>query len=331
MTSLLRQAVLTVADRPALERVVTGHGQRVVSRFVAGTGVADGLRVADELARQGLGTILDLLGEGVRSTGGAEEAAAELREVIRAIAAHAGALQDASARRGAPGPVELAVKMSHLGAQRDPALAAKLLSELLEGDGGRVFVWIDMEGSDLTETTVSTFEALRPEHPHLGLVLQACMRRSGADLARVAHLDPAVRIVKGAYLEPPSLAFTRKAEVDSSFAALVESCLEAGTRVAVATHDRALVARLEAAASRRGVGPEALEFQLLYGIASDLAARLAGEGRRTKVYVPFGSAWYPYFSRRLAERPANLWFLARALLGPQRSAARNSPTEVNAP
>jgi proline dehydrogenase len=305
VASVLRQTILAVADAPLVQHQVERYGRRLVSRFVAGDTVEDGLRVAEELRAQGLAAILDLLGEGTSTRSQAESAAGQLEAMVRAIAA----------RQGPPGlPVELAVKLSHLGAQEDAGLAMELLRRLLEVAGGQVFLWIDMEGSDLTETTVATFEALRPQYRELGLVLQAYLRRSADDLARVAPLDPVVRVVKGAYLEPPSLAFNHKAEVDRNFSVLVERCFDRGIRVAIATHDADLVHQLISRAGVRGVGKERYEFQTLYGVATELARELAGQGHLTKVYVPVGRDWYRYFSRRLAERPANVAFLLRALL-----------------
>jgi len=320
VASVLRQAILAVADTPVVQHQVERHGRRLVSRFVAGDTVEDGLRVAEELRAQGLATILDLLGEGTTARSQAESAAGQLEAMVRAIAA----------RPGPPRlPVELAVKLSHLGAQKDAGLAMELLRRLLEVAAGRVFLWIDMEGSDLTDTTIATFEALRPQYRELGLVLQAYLRRSADDLARVAPLDPVVRIVKGAYLEPPSLAFNRKAEVDRNFSALVEACFDRGIRVAIATHDADLVHGLIAEAGRRDVGKDRYEFQTLYGVAGELARELAAQGHLTKVYVPVGRDWYRYFSRRLAERPANMAFLMRALLSGRNG--RSSPSRTRSP
>ncbi|HZD65930.1 MAG TPA: proline dehydrogenase family protein, partial [Acidimicrobiales bacterium] len=245
MTSVLRRGVLAAADAAIVRRQVERHGQRLVSRFVAGDSVADGLAAADALHGEGLGAILDLLGEGTATAGEAERAAAEIEELVGTLAARA--TREGEAR------VEVAVKLSHLGAQRDPALAGELLRRLLKVADGRVFLWIDMEGSDLTEPTVATYEALRPDHPALGLVLQAYLRRSAEDLVRVAPLDPWVRIVKGAYLEPPTVAFTRKADVDRNFAALVGTCFDRETRVAIASHDAPLVGRLLSEADARGL------------------------------------------------------------------------------
>jgi len=182
-----------------------------------------------------------------------------------------------------------------------------------------VFVRIDMEGSPYTARTLRIFHAARTQFPHLGIVIQSYLRRTAADAEALAAAGAHVRIVKGAYLEPDEIAFQDKAEVDAAYTALIARLMADGARAngtyaAVATHDPAMIASAKSFAAQHGVPRDAFEFQMLYGIRRDLQRQLAGEGFRMRVYVPYGRQWYPYFMRRLAERPENVGFILRNVM-----------------
>jgi proline dehydrogenase len=294
-----RQLVLRVAASPVVHQLVVTRGQALVRRFVAGEHLDDALKVEERLRMRGLGTILDLLGESVATESEADRAKDEWMRILSVL----------KERNLSP---DVSVKLSQLGLHLDEERCRDRLESLVKcaKDAG-VTVWIDMEESALTEATLKVFEALRPSFANLAIVLQAYLYRTRQDLERLAPLQPKVRLVKGAYLEPPEVAFPRKKDVDRNYAHLLRRSVELGLNVAAATHDPNLLALGRQLASQ---APQRVEFQLLYGVRPDLQRQLAAQGYRTLVYVPFGTQWYPYFSRRLAERPANVWFVARSLL-----------------
>lgn len=299
---LSREFVLKVAERPAMKRFIKTRAQGLVRRFVAGDGFEDAARVMERLYGEGLEAILDLLGESVSSEAEADEAAATILAVL-------------SGTQTAGRHADLAVKLTQIGLKLDFDRCLGRLRGILEkAREAEIFVWIDMEESQVTEETLRMFEAVRPGNPGVGIVLQAYLYRTGDDLERLLPLAPKVRIVKGAYLEPPDIAFPDKAKVDANYRALLSRCLEAGTPVAAATHDESLIRDARAYAESAHAGPDRFEFQMLYGIRPDLQRSLVRDGYRVLVYIPFGTSWYEYFSRRLAERPANLWFVLRSLL-----------------
>jgi len=314
MDSTIGKALLAVGSRPAVERRARPLLAPFVRSFVAGESLADALDVAEALHGEGKGTILDLLGEDVASDHEADDVALTLIGVAK---------EAASLGFG----VELAVKPSQLGARQDLLAARCRLERLAEAAGSDVGVWLDMEGSDLTETTLRLYEALQPSWPGLGLALQAALRRSPADLARLLPLQPRIRLVKGAYLEPTSVAFQRPDEVRHAYRALAERCLEAGCDLAIGSHDRPLVDALLDRAGALGASGSHVEVQVLYGVAPTLAEAVLARGVPVKVYVPYGTAWYPYYLRRLAERPANLVFAGRAVVASLKERSRGLTRE----
>lgn len=281
--------------------------RRAVTRFMPGELLEDALAAAAALRAGGLSSIVTCLGENVSRP---EEAAA--------VAGH---YMDAFDRAAALGlDVEISVKLTHLGLDLGEDLASRHVAALAARAAQlRSRLWIDMEDSSYTDRTLDIYRALRPAHPALGVCLQAYLRRTPDDLESLLPLGPAVRIVKGAYREPPQKAFPRKADVDESFHRLSARLLTAEARAAgawtvIGTHDPALVERLQALALSSKVPKDAFEFDLLYGIRRDLQEKLAREGWRVRILISYGSSWFPWYMRRLAERPANLWFVARGIL-----------------
>ncbi|MFQ5523038.1 MAG: proline dehydrogenase family protein [Acidimicrobiia bacterium] len=278
----------------------TRAGRALASRFVAGETLNDAAEVAKSLNGQGLLVSLDHLGEEVDDEATVIRATDEYLECLDRIAADG--LE-----------ANISVKPTQLGLAIDEDLALRCIDRLAEKAAEvRTTVTIDMEDSRYTDATVRLYEKAQSAHGNLGMALQAYLYRTPEDLERLMPLGGHIRLCKGAYVEPGDIAFTSKADVDSAFASLLETLMASpDTKPAIATHDPKLVdlAR-ELAAGREGP----MEFQMLYGVRPDLQRRLADEGYEMRIYVPFGSQWYPYLTRRLAERPANAWFFAKALI-----------------
>lgn len=305
-----RSAVLGIAGRPLVRRLLTGRGWPVASRFVAGETLADALAAVDRLRAEGVRGILDLLGEMVTSPAQAE---AFTREILAIFDAVRDRPQDAVPDR--PQDAYVSIKLSQLGLDLpgDLGLAnARRVVERAREVGA--FVRIDMEDSPRVDRTLAVFRTLRAEHDNVGTVIQACLYRSEADVAALADLRPNLRIVKGAYLEPPEVAYPDKAAVDLQYRRLVYANLERGHPTAVATHDESIIRDIKLFAERRELPRDLFEFQLLYGVRRDLQRRLAAEGYTVRAYIPYGRDWYAYLSRRIAERPANVGFVLRGLL-----------------
>lgn len=276
--------------------------RRVARRFVAGETLEDVLEVTRKLRGDGFLVSLDLLGENVDGLGEAEAATAE---VLRAV--------EALNREGLTG--NLSVKLTQLGLDESVEVAQSHLRRIAEATAGSsMVVRVDMEGSSYTETTLSLVTRLHQEFPHLATVLQAYLLRTVDDVGRLNRAGVAVRLCKGAYAEPPELALQEPAAVNEAYLRAAEELLSNGAYPAIATHDEKMIRGVLEIVRRLGLGPEDFEFQMLYGIRSDRQLELLHEGWNVRVYVPYGHSWYPYFMRRLAERPANLWFLLTALL-----------------
>jgi proline dehydrogenase len=299
--------VLALATRPALQRRVIASrlARRAAGRFVAGETADAALTTAAALERQGLVATLDQLGENVAGPAEAAAAAAEYCYLVEQIAA-----------RGLRANVS--IKPTHVGLALPDgsALALANLRTVLEWAAPRgVFVRLDMEGSAYTQATLDLVAGLRAEgFPEIGPVIQAYLYRSDADVARLCAEGVRVRLCKGAYREPPSIAYPSKEDVDAAYARLMEHLLRRGHYPALATHDDHLIVRARQLAAHLGVTAEQFEFQMLYGIRRGLQADLVRAGYTVRIYVPYGRQWYPYFMRRLAERPANLLFLLRSLV-----------------
>jgi proline dehydrogenase len=305
MSTLLRSGILATAERDVVERFVRDSrwSRALVARFVAGDRLADALAAATRLAGQGLMATLDRLGENVITPG----------EARGAVASYAETLREMAASKLDP---NISVKLTMLGLDIDHDVAYDNMLTLLETartvDG---FVRIDMEGSAYTERTLAIAEALHARFPgQVGTVIQAYLHRSDRDVERLIDLKMRVRLVKGAYAEPASLALQRPSEIDEAFMRLMERLLEEGRYPAIATHDPALIRATRGFALRMGIDPERWEFQMLYGVRREAQLALVREGYGMRIYLPFGADWYPYFARRIAERPANVLFVLRQLV-----------------
>ena len=276
-------------------------------RFVAGETLDQALETIAPLARAGQRVILNHLGENVATPAEARGARDSYIRMLRS-------LPDA----GIDG--NIAVKLTQLGLDLDRELCLGLTHEIAAAAAAmRNTIEIDMEGSACTDSTLRIFEEVQRQHGNAGVALQAYLRRSQSDLQRLASLNPPlnpkIRLVKGAYREPSSVAFQKKSEVDANYRRLLDRMLElSGPVVAIATHDPALVDYAFAKIRELGLPPARYEFQMLLGIRRDLQQKVISQGHPFRVYVPFGSAWVPYFMRRLSERPANLMFVMRSLL-----------------
>jgi len=269
------------------------------SRFVAGETLEDALRVGRRINSEGITLTLDHLGESVTSL----EEATQARDVyVRAL--------EAIQANGIQGNVSL--KLTQFGLDLSAEECRKnvgLLAERAAALGS--FIRVDMESSEYTDRTLSLVEELHGQYGCVGTVIQAYLYRSRKDVERLCARGIRVRLCKGAYLEPHSVAFPRKSEVNQNYIELMKLLLNEGQYPAIATHDERIIEQTKAYAAERRIGREHFEFQMLYGIRRDLQRQLVAEGYRLRLYVPFGKAWYPYLMRRLAERPANVFFLAR--------------------
>ncbi len=300
----LRRSILYLSRNKALRNWVetSTAARRLSSRFVAGSRLADALEVCRRIRAEGITATLDYLGENVKS----------LDEAAACRDAYLGAL---NAMRDAGVEPNVSLKLTQFGLDLSESACAENVGALVKAAaaiGG--FVRIDMESSQYTDRTLALVTRLHREHGACGTVIQAYLRRSPSDIEALERERIRVRLCKGAYLEGAQVAFPEKADVDRNYLALAKQLLSRGEYPAIATHDQRIIEAVGRFVSERGIGRDRFEFQMLYGIRRDLQRRLVKEGYRLRLYVPFGEAWYPYFMRRLAERPANLLFFARNLL-----------------
>lgn len=300
--SIFTRTVVAGANLAPVRRTVTGTraGRALAHRFVAGDTLEDAVTVARRLDDEGLAISLDLLGEEVEDRTGAERAADEYVQALDRINP-----EDLQAN--------ISVKLTQLGLAIDPDMASAAVDRLASAaaEGGTT-VTIDMEDSRYTAPTVDIYAENQKRHGNLGLCLQAYLRRTPDDLERLLPLGGHIRLCKGAYLEPADIAHQKKDDIDAAFIRLIDTLMqEPGVRPAIATHDPRLIQHTLDAARHRADG---FEFQMLYGVRADEQRRLVEMGHDMRVYLPYGSAWYPYLTRRMAERPANVWFFVRALL-----------------
>jgi proline dehydrogenase len=304
---LLRSAFIALSKNRLLRRFGerSSVGRRLSARFVAGMEIEDALRVTEAVNKQGMSVTLDSLGENVTSAFEAHQAAEIYHQLLDAIFER---------KLNA----NISVKLTQMGLELDPALAetiARNLARHARATGN--FVRIDMEGSPLTQVTLDIVRRLhaRPElHQAIGIVIQAYLYRSQADIEQLLADGIRVRLCKGAYQEPAEVAFPRKADVDANFVRLSRMLLDSPAYHGLATHDEAMIDAAKSFAGQHGIDPSRFEFQMLFGVRRGLQRRLVSEGYNVRVYIPFGRQWYPYFMRRLAERPANVLFLAKNLL-----------------
>jgi len=295
----------TLAGSTTLKRLASRYGMRpggFARRFIAGETVAEALDAARLIEQSGLAVTLDLLGESVSSTA---EAAAATGAYVSMI--------DQMKQRGVGR--NISIKLTQLGLGVDQATCFDNLRRVLDAAAAvDFFVRIDMENSPYTDRTLDTFEMLwKMNYRNVGVVIQSCLRRSEQDVRRVNALGARVRLVKGAYREQGDVAFQRKSEVDAAYVSQMRLLLTDGTYPAFGTHDPAMIDATKAFAAERGIAKDKFEFQMLYGIRRDLQTQLSSEGYPFRVYVPFGTEWFPYFMRRLGERPANVGFVAGSL------------------
>ncbi|MEI7760432.1 MAG: proline dehydrogenase family protein [Thermoleophilia bacterium] len=301
---MLKKAILAAAESPRLQRGALRHGMRLgAARFVAGESLDQAVVVLRGLNEKGLLANTTLLGEGVGDE-------AETRVVVESYTA----ILDRVAAEGLR--VNIALKLTHLGLGFDEELACANIGEILE-HAARLgnFVRLDMEESSFVDATLRVYRTLLEEgHDNVGTVLQSYLYRSPADLESLLDFAPNIRFVKGAYLEPAAVAYPEKRDVDAAYSVLVERSLSKGGFTAIATHDTGLIDAATTYAAANGIGRDRFQFQMLYGVRSELQLDLVARGYDVLVATPFGPDWYRYFMRRLAERPANVLFIAKNLI-----------------
>ena len=282
-------------------------GRRVSGRFVAGTEIADAVRVTHAVNRAGMSVTIDNLGENVTNPDEARHSAQLYHEILESIAA-------------SQLNANISLKLTHMGLDVDEKLARDLVGALVARAASMNppgFVRVDMEGSPYTQRTldfVHELHGLPGNGSSVGTVIQAYLKRSASDIEKLLAEGIRIRLCKGAYKEPASIAFESKADVDANYVKLMKILMKSGIYHGLATHDQNIIREAQAFATHEKIAPDSFEFQMLYGIRRDLQQRLVREGWRMRVYVPFGTEWYPYFMRRLGERPANVFFIARHML-----------------
>lgn len=301
---VLRSAFIALSHNRPMRRFCESSrlGAQLSSRFIAGMEIADALRVAEAVNQQGMTVTLDSLGESVTSEPEAHRAADVYHQLLDLIAER-------------KLKANISVKLTQMGLELSPDLAESIAQSLAQhAQATGSFVRIDMEDSKLTRVTLDIVRRVhaRPDaRDSIGVVIQAYLYRSKSDIEQLLVDGIRVRLCKGAYKEPPEVAFPRKADVDANFIELSHMLLNSDTCHAIATHDDAMVAAVKKFSAAHSIEPGRFEFQMLYGIKRDLQRQLVREGYKVRVYVPFGTEWYPYFMRRLAERPANVLFIAK--------------------
>jgi proline dehydrogenase len=302
---MLRRSLLKASQSPWLRERAPRYGfmRRTVTRFMPGEDAADALAASRRLAETGIATVLTHLGENIADRAEAEAVTQHYLDLIARI-------------RSAVLPTEISVKLTQLGLDLDREFCYSNLDKLIENTPAEKTLWIDMEQSPYVDATLELYRRARKAHRNVGVCLQAYLYRTEKDLDTLIPLGASLRLVKGAYNEPAEIAFPKKNDVDENYFHLTQRLLSpearrAGVRAAIATHDRRLIRRLTTWAAAQGIPNTQLEFQMLYGIQRAEQLRLAQEGYRSAVLISYGSFWFPWFMRRLAERPANILFLAR--------------------
>lgn len=297
-----------LAQISTLQRLASKYGMApgtgFARRFIAGETIEEAVAAVADLPGKGLLLTLDYLGESVATSAEAAAAAADYVTIIQKIVA-------SGVERN------ISLKLTQLGLDVDRATAVDNMRRILEpADANGFFVRIDMENSPYTDATIDILDTLwRQGHRNVGTVIQSYLKRSGEDIHTLNVMGVRVRLVKGAYKEPKNVAYQKKTEVDAAFIELMQTLLDEGTYPAIATHDPVMIDATKAYAKSKGYTNDRFEFQMLYGIRRDLQMALVKEGYRVRVYVPFGKQWYPYFMRRLGERPANVAFVVKGIFG----------------
>ena len=303
---VMREGLLWLSERQSVFQFIKNNGlaQHFASRFVAGETLDSAIEVAKTLNGKGISTSLDLLGESVTDRAAAEAARDQVIEILDRIASDV------------EGDTNISIKLTQMGLDLDEDVCVDNLCQVLHRAREHgIFVRIDMEGSAYTERTLRLFaERVHPEFGDLsGVVIQSYMRRSTSDVQKLLEMQARVRLCKGAYAEPEEIAFQERSEVSGSYEQLLERLLVHGNYPGIATHDEALIDLAVQFVKEKSVSADRFEFQMLYGVRRDLQEKLRRDGYNMRVYVPFGTQWYPYLMRRLAERPANMVFMAMSI------------------
>ncbi len=302
---MLRRVLVALSESPKLQRTVLSFAaaRRAAARFVAGDTLPEAVAVVRTLNGRGMRGSLNCLGEKTTTREEAQAAAQVYHQMLQTI--HAERLD-----------CNISVKLTQLGIDLDEVLCESAMRDVLAAAQQRGnFVRIDMESSAYVDRTLDLYRRLRHAgYDNVGIVLQSYLRRTERDLESLLSLGPRIRLVKGAYAEPASIAYPRKADVDANFRRLSERLLQSVPLPAIATHDPRLIDDAKAYAHAHAINTDSFEFQMIYGVRRDLQERIVADGYRMRVYVPFGTQWFPYFMRRLAERPANIGFVLRNLL-----------------
>jgi proline dehydrogenase len=303
---IARNALLWISENRRLRRSLPRYAfiRRAVSRFMPGEELTDALSAAAQLKPGLINTVFTHLGENVTDLGEAKKDADDYVDALRQIR-----------QRGLD--THISVKLTHLGLDlNEQACRENLVGIVSEAKSLGSMVWIDMEQSQYVDRTLSLYKRVKQDYPNVGICLQAYLYRTAKDLEDLLPYAPAVRFVKGAYREPPGIAFKKKSDVDANFFALTKTLLghvKTGSRVVVGTHDRKLIRSVQETAEQLHLSKTECEFHLLYGIQTKEQLRLAGEGFAVRVLISYGTYWFPWYVRRLAERPANVWFVVRQM------------------
>ncbi len=306
---MLRAFFVRLSENPSLRTFAESSalGRRVSGRFVAGTEIADAVRATQAVNRASMSVTIDNLGENVANPEEARHSGQLYQQVLDAIATH-------------QLNANISLKLTHMGLDVDERLAREIVSGLVAKAASMdppCFVRVDMEGSPYTQRTldfVHELHAMSGNANSVGTVIQSYLRRSESDIEKLLAERIRIRLCKGAYKEPAEIAFPLKSDVDANYVKLMKILMKSGIYHGLATHDENIIEQAQAFAIREKISRDSFEFQMLYGIRRDLQRKLARDGWRVRIYIPFGSEWYPYFMRRLGERPANVLFIARNLL-----------------
>ncbi|MFZ0954129.1 MAG: proline dehydrogenase family protein [Candidatus Sulfotelmatobacter sp.] len=306
---MLRTFFVRLSENPSLRTFAESSslGRRVSGRFVAGTEIADAVRATQAVNRASMSVSIDNLGENVANPEEARHSAQLYQQILDAIAAN-------------QLNANISLKLTHMGLDVDERLAREIVSGLVAKAAAMdppCFVRVDMEGSPYTQRTldfVHELHAMPGNANSVGTVIQSYLRRSESDIEKLLAERIRIRLCKGAYKEPAEIAFPLKSDVDANYVKLMKILMKSGIYHGLATHDESIIQQAQAFAIREKISRDSFEFQMLYGIRRDLQRKLARDGWRVRIYIPFGSEWYPYFMRRLGERPANVLFIARNLL-----------------
>ena len=303
---ITRSALIYLSEREGLKDFATRFRlfQKLTTRFVAGESIDEAVAAIRRINAEGGTASFDHLNESVTSRG---ETDAEVREYLSILEQ----IDQTGIRSN------VSIKLTQFGLQIDPELAYQNARKVVEDAARRGnFVRVDMEGSDVTQKTIDIFKRLRAEFglDDVGIVLQSYLYRTLEDAQELLKIPARIRICKGAYSEPPEVAYVAKKDTDENYIRVMKLLLSSGVYHGIATHDPRMIAATVEHAQKQGIRKDKFEFQMLYGIRRDLQAQLARDGYNLRVYVPYGKHWYPYFMRRLAERPANIWFILRNLL-----------------